>query len=40
VTDDIQEDLQAIIVDEEKTQQVLDAAKISMGQEINEQDKI
>jgi nucleolar protein 56 len=38
VTDEIKEELSAITMDEEKAQQIIDAAKISMGMDMNETD--
>jgi nucleolar protein 56 len=39
-TDEIKEELTDILHDEEKAQQIIDAAKISMGQDLNETDAI
>ena len=36
ITDDMKEGLTEILSDEDKAQEILDAAKISMGQEIGE----
>ena len=38
VTDELKEELTSILLDDEKAQQVIDAAKISMGQELSETD--
>ena len=38
VVDDLKEEIQAITLDEEKAQQILDAAKISMGMDMTEND--
>jgi nucleolar protein 56 len=40
VTDDIKEKLAEIVLDEEKAQQIIDAAKISMGQDLSEADVV
>jgi nucleolar protein 56 len=40
VTDDIKEELTAVTLDEEKAQQIIDAAKISMGMDMNETDSL
>ena len=39
-TDEMKEDMQDIMKDEEKVQQILDAAKISMGMEMNDADAL
>mmetsp|Transcript_28679 Transcript_28679/g.43313 ORF Transcript_28679/g.43313 Transcript_28679/m.43313 type:complete len:87 (-) Transcript_28679:725-985(-) len=38
ITDDMKEQIQEIVLDDEKAQQIIDAAKISMGQDMNEGD--
>ncbi len=38
VTDELKDELTAITLDEEKAQQIIDAAKISMGMDMNETD--
>ena len=38
VTEDIKDELASIVLDEEKAQQIVEAAKISMGQEMSEAD--
>jgi len=38
VTDDLKEQISEIVLDDEKAQQIVDAAKISMGQDMNETD--
>jgi len=38
VNDEMKEQLTAIVLDDEKAQQIIDAAKISMGQDISEAD--
>ena len=38
ITDDMKEQIVDIVLDDEKAQQIIDAAKISMGQELNETD--
>lgn len=38
VTDEALEDIQAVMMDDDKAQQVVDAAKISMGMDMNETD--
>ena len=40
ITEDVKEELAEILHDEEKAQQVIDAGKISMGQEMNEVDQL
>ena len=40
VTDDKKEEIEEILNDEEKSQQIIDAAKISMGQDLNETDAL
>ncbi len=40
VTDDIKDELTAVTLDEEKAQQIIDAAKISMGMEMRDEDQI
>jgi len=40
INDDLKEELTSILLDDEKAQQVIDAAKISMGQELSETDCI
>lgn len=40
LNDDIKEELTAITLDEEKSQQIIDAVKISMGMEINDGDAL
>lgn len=40
ITDEMKEQLQDIVLDDEKAQQIIDAAKISMGQELSETDCI
>lgn len=40
VNDDIKDKIEELVLDEEKAQQVIDAAKISMGQDFNETDLI
>lgn len=38
ISEDMKDDLTAIVLDEEKAQQIIEAAKISMGQEMSEAD--
>jgi nucleolar protein 56 len=38
VTDDMREQIQAVTLDEEKADQIIEAAKISMGMDMNEGD--
>ena len=38
VTDEAKEELTAILLDEEKAQQIIDAAKISMGMDMKDSD--
>jgi nucleolar protein 56 len=38
VTDELKDEIQSITLDEEKAQQIIDAAKISMGMDMNETD--
>lgn len=38
INDDMKDEITAIVIDEEKAQQVIDAAKTSMGTEMNEGD--
>jgi nucleolar protein 56 len=38
VTDDIKEQLTELVLDEDKAQQIIEAAKISMGQDLSEAD--
>jgi nucleolar protein 56 len=38
VTDDAKEDLTQVLLDEEKAQQIIDAAKISMGMDMKDSD--
>jgi len=38
VTDDIKDEITAIVLDEEKATQIIDAAKTSMGQDMSETD--
>ena len=40
VTDDLKDEIQAITLDEEKAQQIIEAAKISMGMDMNETDQL
>lgn len=40
VTDELKDEIQSITLDEEKAQQIIDAAKISMGMDMNETDQI
>ena len=40
LTEDIKEELQQIVIDEEKADQILDAVKISMGMDINDSDAL
>lgn len=40
INDEMKDALEEIVHDEEKAQQILDAAKISMGQEMSESDTI
>lgn len=40
VTDEIKEQLTDVVLDEEKAQQIIEAAKISMGQDMSEHDVI
>ena len=40
LTEDIKEELESIVLDEEKAAQILDAVKISMGMEINDNDAL
>ena len=40
ITDEMKEGLEEILGDEDKAQQILDAAKISMGQDMNQTDEI
>ena len=39
-TDEMKEQISAIVLDDEKAQQVIDAAKISMGQDLSETDQV
>ena len=38
VTDELKDEIQSVTLDEEKAQQIIDAAKISMGMDMNETD--
>lgn len=38
ITDESKEELEELVHDEEKAQQIIDASKVSMGQELNETD--
>lgn len=38
INDDMKDELTELVLDEEKAQQILEAAKISMGQELSESD--
>jgi len=38
VTDDIKDEITAIVLDEEKATQIIEAAKTSMGQDMSETD--
>ena len=38
IKDDIKVQIKDIVLDDEKAQQIIDASKISMGQEMNETD--
>lgn len=38
ITDEMKEQLTDVVLDDEKAQQIIDAAKISMGQELSETD--
>lgn len=38
INEDMKEELTEIVLDEEKAQQIIEAAKISMGQEMSEAD--
>ena len=40
LTEDRKEEIAQITLDEEKAQQILDAVKISMGMDINDQDAL
>ncbi len=40
LTEDIKEELESIVLDEEKAMQIIDAVKISMGMEINDNDAL
>jgi nucleolar protein 56 len=40
VTDELKDEIQAVTLDEEKAQQIIDAAKISMGMDMNETDQL
>jgi len=40
INDEMKEELTAIVLDDEKAQQIIDAAKISMGQELLETDQL
>lgn len=40
VNDDFKEKLEEVVHDEDKAQQIIDAAKISMGQDMNETDMV
>jgi len=40
LTEDIKEELESIVLDEEKASQIIDAVKISMGMEINDNDAL
>ena len=40
VSEDIKEELAAVVLDEEKADQIIEAAKISMGQELSEADVV
>jgi RNA processing factor Prp31 len=39
-TDEMKEQISNIVLDDEKAQQVIDAAKISMGQDLSETDQM
>jgi len=38
ITDDMKERISDVVLDDEKAQQIIDASKISMGQEMSETD--
>jgi nucleolar protein 56 len=38
INDEMKENINDIVLDDEKAQQIIDASKISMGQEMNETD--
>jgi len=38
ITDEMKDEILAIVLDDDKAQQVIDAAKISMGQDMSETD--
>ena len=38
INDEMKEQINDIVLDDEKAQQIIDASKISMGQEMNETD--
>ena len=40
VVEDIKDELTAIVLDEDKAQQIIEAAKISMGQDLSEADVV
>mgnify|MGYP003908702255 CR=1 FL=1 len=40
INDEMKEQLTDIVLDDEKAQQIIDAAKISMGQELSDTDRI
>jgi len=40
LTEDLKDEIQAITLDEEKAQQIIDAVKISMGMDINDNDAL
>ena len=40
LTEDIKEDIEQIVLDEEKASQIIDAVKISMGMDISDQDAL
>ena len=40
VSDDLKAEIEAITMDEERAEQILEAAKISMGMDMNESDSL
>lgn len=38
ITDEMKDDITSVVLDDEKAQQIIDAAKISMGQDMSETD--
>lgn len=40
ITDEMKDDITGVVLDDEKAQQIIDASKISMGQDMSETDCI